>query len=72
MEWISVKDKLPDSQGIYLSYYDFPIKGIRYGIANYIRRWDIETGESEIGFVWQYSNISPTHWMPLPEPPKTK
>lgn len=64
MEWISVKDRLPDD-GI-------PVKtkiDDKYGARN-------ETILVRKKHMWFLKDLSmyvyyaPTHWMPLPEPPK--
>ncbi len=67
MEWISVKDRLPEFDeyvlaycrihGRFLATYEFidEFDGQKYG------NW--RNGE-ELGI------LPPTHWMPLPKPPK--
>lgn len=61
MEWISVEDRLPDQVGCYLTCY----KDEEIAIAAYWPHFKIR---------WMYldieKSIDPTHWMPLPEPPK--
>lgn len=60
MDWISVKDRLPDERRRCLIYGEKHI-----GIGNYVEpfwyedEWDRGYGCPEI-----------THWMPLPKPPK--
>lgn len=62
MEWISVKDILPEINQKHICYF--------------------EDGEQQVGerkkkgiwiignrFHWDYKE-QPTHWMPLPKPPK--
>lgn len=60
MEWISVKDKEPDSEVIAIGYQNEMIIG-------YVSK--LEDGdfccESDGAFL---SDV--THWMPLPKPPK--
>ena len=56
MEWISVKDKLPEKNDRYLTLDSFP--------NNY--KIGVSTGSFENGG-WVSTSI--THWMPLPEPP---
>jgi hypothetical protein len=60
MEWISVKDKLPNDYQRVL-FYDT--------LGNRSCETDIDTGY----FVPSQSKIaeSISHWMPLPTPPKT-
>ena len=59
MEWISVKDRLPDLE-----------KADDYIV---VRKGNVETAnwcyDSGRGFWYDYLGI--THWMPLPEPPTT-
>ncbi len=58
MDWISVKDRLPEEE-VYILLYDDYCK-------------EIITGELCNGNFCSYDYIMPrvTHWMPLPEPPK--
>ncbi len=59
-EWISVKDRLPEKEGTYLTYTEneqihidcfciYPNHGTKFFVGG---------------------NGKVTHWMPLPEPPK--
>lgn len=60
-EWISVKDRLPDigiEVLVYLSSYN----------GGSIRTDQRYTNQS---WMW-YEDYDITHWMPLPEPPKTQ
>ena len=72
MKWIAVKDKLPEDQTEVLVYYrsrnellrnsDMEYKinaGMYFETDNY---WNIDTSD--------WDNETPTHWMPLPEPPQ--
>ncbi len=69
VDWISVKDSLPEKDGDVLVYRDF---GSGYGkitIYNYLRSLE--------GFCYWHNDIDGfvpttgvTHWMPLPEPPQ--
>lgn len=72
-EWISVKDKLPKENGIYIVYaqggtsvagwiwYDNVVVAAEYAFCEWT--WN------ENGIEWDISGIV-THWMPLPEPPR--
>ena len=55
--WVSVEDRLPEREGIYLIYT----------ISGHIR-----LGEFRPYFMGDEPQFDPytTHWMPLPEPPK--
>ena len=64
-EWISVKDRLPETKGEYLVVYN-PC------------HWDCVEDETKVGIdsfrgksAWakkKYQRV--THWMPLPNPPE--
>jgi hypothetical protein len=54
--WISVKDKFPESIGMYICCIDNRVTTLSY---------DKESPQGE--FIW---NNRVTHWMYLPEPPK--
>ena len=60
-EWISVKDRLPEKEGRYLIY-----DGDRVDAADYI----YNSGPIWLDTAEGYYNYKPTHWMPLPEPPR--
>ena len=61
MEWISVKDRLPEKEDDVLAYEFRGDVSIAY-ISGY------EWRNLESGYVMDASYV--THWMPLPEPPK--
>ena len=58
-KWISVEERLPEESVTVLVYRD--------GCCGVARLLDVEP---EI--MWTYTGFGgdPTHWMPLPEPPK--
>ncbi len=58
MEWISVRERLPDTNGYYLCTYIFDNHRVYYD------RW---FSKNDNKFSTTY-NV--THWMPLPEPPR--
>lgn len=79
-EWISVKDRLPDKEGIYLCFYRycgcdiFRILSFAFNLEE-VDEFDFK-GQNRSGWYnrdseWGYYEMSEvTHWMPLPEPPK--
>lgn len=67
--WIPVAERLPESQGPFLTRYGFGDASIEtgqffYGVLYYLYA-DAEPH-------WQHESVGVevTHWMPLPEPPK--
>ena len=70
-EWISVEDKLPDTKECVLvaDWYS----GVNYGMvkAYYNSAWFIDKDSVDVyGDASVDLGFDPTHWMPLPEPPK--
>jgi hypothetical protein len=63
MEWISVKDRLPEKMVMVLIYdkYGFSIDRM---VNKTPTGWPVFDGDE-----FQH-NLDVTHWMPLPEPPK--
>jgi hypothetical protein len=61
VKWISVKDKLPKTNGKYLV---FDGKDVTFGMFEdgYFLMMDFPK-------VRYYQNLTYTHWMPLPSPP---
>ena len=58
-EWISVDERLPNKEGVYLVYtYKRHMKMSKYS------GWGVDDEAS-------FDDYFVTHWMPLPEPPKT-
>lgn len=61
MDWISVKDRLPEPLVDVLAFHVDEISGEREISIEWVNH------EKE----WIYHHLGPvTHWMPLPEPPK--
>jgi len=63
--WISVKDKLPDS-----NEYEFLVVNSE-GNMHVASYWGENSSNYE-GYDWFNGDVfvNPTHWQPLPEPPK--
>lgn len=65
-EWISVKDRLPEEQGNYLTHCYGNIEVQRFGFRYEAGKRITEKMDwNEHGYSYLTS-----HWMPLPEPPK--
>ena len=81
MEWISVKDRLPEKDGQYLC---FTVDKLDHAGDEVILTFSLNPNElspvfdedrkpcwvdfdTEVGF-WEVKNV--THWLPIPEPPK--
>jgi hypothetical protein len=59
MEWIRTKEKTPDKgQQILIYYGNNTNNGIKVMAICYVERF--------------FNMMNPSHWMPLPEPPKEK
>ena len=76
MEWISVKDRLPDEEDSYLTY--MMDNGCSYN--NVIQRFFIKPrilkgiyGDTHSNWeLVKWDDYVVTHWMPLPKPPEQK
>lgn len=68
-QWISVKERLPDNGEDVVLRFDNPLGGDAYrtGILVGVKEkmWHMPHLEHEI-------TGKPTHWMPLPQPPKER
>lgn len=64
MNWINVKDRLPDDDGEVLAVNDGEVL-----IANYLDGW-FHYIEDEDGDMIPSDDIDVSYWMPLPEPPE--
>lgn len=71
-EWISVKDRLPES-GVpvlvtFVGYTDNKLH------SDGVARWEPDLNGYNGGWEWTLdfsdATVEITHWMPLPEPPK--
>lgn len=81
MEWISVKDRLPEDEAGLVFHDDgmlcFTTVLIFDGYVTIGNRLIVKKVGSQYldklatdGWVWGENRKSVTHWMPLPEPPK--
>ena len=66
MDWISVKDRVPEPDQDVLVYN--PKDGINLGEFDPDQVSEYDSGWTTF-YEWA-PTMSPTHWMPLPEPPK--
>ena len=73
MEWISVKDRLPIGSVRVLICLEFgdingkPGQFVDTGHYHYRHKIWLEDDESLMEY---HNDVTVTHWMPLPEPPK--
>ena len=66
-EWISVKDRLPEENGYYLCEVCFSSVSDCKSYRRMILYWEDNVW---IDMPNCFKTRKPTHWMPLPEPPK--
>lgn len=69
MDWISVKDKLPEK--VEGTHYLVMVKHITLSEME-VAEWWFDGDERWI-WMWEHNgtvHLEVTHWMPLPEPPK--
>lgn len=70
MEWISVKDKLPDvGQNVFVCSKNGHVQEVAYSIG----KWDDLL--FWVDCLEEFDSVSFdqfTHWMPLPQPPKSE
>lgn len=65
--WISVKDRLPEEDGLYLVYTHHGRDVGRFE-KDKLGNWYVFISDEFDNFHWVRGHVS--HWMPLPEPPK--
>ena len=68
MEWINIKNELPEKSGEYLTLWKWDDGGYCYQVSVFIKN------SRNYGDVWDnaYSNKGiVTHWQPLPPPPSS-
>ena len=69
MEWISVKDKLPEDEAPVLAYYGFFRENDDLG-TRFIGTLTFFVFDKNPHWQHESTGLFVTHWMPLPEPPK--
>jgi hypothetical protein len=76
MEWISVKDRLPQYEDDYLTYIIDNGCSYRQQVQRFVKKPKTLKGMYGDSFThWeltQWDDNIVTHWMPLPKPPKEK
>ena len=73
MEWISVKDRLPEIDHEVLIIYTIGKDDNEFNVYETARVDNVTEYSNGKVADWRrdgYSSVKPTHWMPLPEPPK--
>lgn len=69
MDWISVKDRLPEKSGDVLVYIAYRREHGRVTVVPYSDRYKaFNTRDEYVSPKYKIDGV--THWMPLPEPPK--
>ena len=63
-EWISVNDRLPEVRVPVLTY------GIKGAVGIGFTQPTSVTADGKVYFYARYGDSLPTHWMPIPQPPK--
>lgn len=69
-DWISVKDRLPDNDDTVMIFPTVNLGNVTY-VGQYLpwsKQWIATSYEPNYGDNEEV--IQPTHWQPLPEPPK--
>ena len=73
MEWISVKDRMPQEEGFYLVYCGDIIGIESDDVSPYlVDSFNIYSAPNKKDEVWFSEYEDADYWMPLPKPPKTK
>jgi hypothetical protein len=67
MEWISVKDRLPETEGFYLVYCIDILTTESVDVPSVIVDW---FNIYEEGFYWFSEYEDADYWMPIPELPR--
>lgn len=82
-EWVSVKDRLPEEEQdvVFASFYFWSwsqTAELDSIVSGYFRKGGFHPYTSGLeasnydGGASIYLNMSPTHWMPLPDPPRSE
>ena len=78
MRWISVEERLPEEEGVYIVCVDGEVKWDAYCMFEGVERWLCYDGRLNALYIDPYSSKLTreppyprvTHWMPLPSAPK--
>lgn len=65
MNWISVKDKLPQDRATIL----FCTKDVMAPTMFPLQGYYHITDQVWVGYLWSQRRTDVTHWMPMPKPP---
>lgn len=65
-QWISVEDKLPDKEGLYLVHYHDDITGEYVTTREY---WKNAKKFAPMEYFEKHTGRKALHWQPIPEPP---
>ena len=71
MEWISVKDRLPELYEVNGEDFKLSAPVLVYDGELCVGFYEDDGEDDRKGFIDQYGSwLKGTHWMPLPEPPE--